>query len=58
MIKLDVMIDEIKNAKTLGELYMIENLFKKDYEHMDKVNFEMAWLKRFQELVPRTNYNN
>ena len=48
--KLNVTLERIKECKSLGELEFIESIFKKDFSGMDKVDFEMEALKKFQEL--------
>lgn len=48
--KLKATIERIHDCKSIGELEFLESIFKKDFEDMEKVDFETECLKKFQEL--------
>lgn len=42
--------DRIQECTSIGELELIEEIFKKAFSGMNKVDFEIEWLKKYQEL--------
>ncbi len=48
--KLKAIQDRIQGCTSIGELEHIEEIFKKDFSGIDKVDFETEWLKKYQEL--------
>jgi hypothetical protein len=48
--KLKAVQNRIQECTSIGELEHIEEIFKKDFSGMDKVDFETEWLKKYQEL--------
>lgn len=48
---IDTLIEIIRECKTLGDLYWIEDFYVKDVTGLDKIDLETECLKKFQELT-------
>lgn len=51
-MSIDTLIERIRECKTLGELYFVEDLhIKGKYEGLNKIDLETECLKKYQELT-------
>lgn len=52
-IRIETMIEIIRNCEYLGNLELTHDTYINDYKGLDKIDFETEYMKKYQELSRR-----